>query len=121
VDFEAPTSSPGWHTWAVDIDGVSNGVRFTFLLDGEAFHSYVDTQRRWATAAPSEDLWDIAVNLSVGGDWIGDPSGALGYLAELERCAQSGIPPLGCVTTDIRRASFPATYEVDYVRVYRKN
>jgi hypothetical protein len=118
--FEAPTASPGWHTWAVDIDGTSNGVRFTFLLDGKAYHTYTDTQRRWAGLASADGTWDMAVNLSVGGDWVGSPLGPLGYLSNLSACAQRGRPPNGCNVTGIRRAQFPATYEVDYVRVLRK-
>jgi beta-glucanase (GH16 family) len=121
VDFEAPTANPGWHTWAVDIENASDGVRFTFSLDGKAFHTYTDTQRRWASALPGQNLWDIAVNLSVGGNWVGDAAGALGYLPDINRCAQGGTPPNGCATSGIRRASFPATYEVDYVRVYRRS
>jgi hypothetical protein len=121
VDFEAPTSRPGWHTWTVDIENVTNGVRFTFLLDGKAYHSYTDTLHRWTSAASSENLWDIAVNLSVGGNWVGDADGPLGYLPNLNLCAKGGRPPNRCLTSGIRRAAFPATYEVDYVRVYRRN
>jgi hypothetical protein len=119
--LETPTATPGWHTWAVDILPVSTGVQFTLLLDGTAYHTYTDTQRKWASQAPSNGLWDIAVNLSVGGNWVGSPSGLLGYLPNISTCAQRGRPPSGCLTTGIRRAHFPATYEVDYVRVFRKN
>jgi beta-glucanase (GH16 family) len=119
--LETPTASPGWHTWAVDILPVSTGVQFTFLLDGTAYHTYTDTQRKWASLVSSSGMWDIAVNMSVGGDWVGDPAGTLGYLSDLGRCAQGGTAPNGCTTTGIRRADFASTYEVDYVRVFRKN
>jgi hypothetical protein len=121
IEFEAPTSSPDWHTWTVDIENVTNGVRFTFLLDGKAYHSYTDTRHRWTRAASGENLWDIAVNLSVGGNWVGDADGPLGYLPNLNVCARGGRPPNRCLTGGIRRAAFPAMYEVDYVRVYRRD
>jgi beta-glucanase (GH16 family) len=121
VDFEAPTATPGWHTWAVDIIPVSNGVRFTFLLDGRPYHSYTDTQRHWAGAYPGQNLWDIALNLSVGGDWVGKPDDRLGYLSDLSACAQWGSAAGSCSTTGIRRADFPSTYEIDYVRVFKRS
>ena len=58
------------------------------------------------------------MNLAVGGNWVGHPDDPLGYLRELGRCAQGGTPPDRCNSTGIRRVAFPATYEVDYVRVY---
>jgi hypothetical protein len=121
VGFEAPTSNGGWHTWAVDILPVSNGVQFTFSLNGKAFHSYTDTRRQWATRHPGQPLFDMAINTAVGGNWVGHPDDALGYLRNINRCAQSGTAPRGCSSNGIRRAAFPSTYEVDYVRVYRKN
>jgi beta-glucanase (GH16 family) len=117
VSFEAPTADPGWHTWAVDILPDPAGVKFTFLLDGTPYHSYVDTQHHWASADPNA-TWDIAVNMSVGGDWVGSPDSPLGYLDGLHRCAQGGTPPNACVADGVRRTNFPATYEVDYVRYY---
>jgi beta-glucanase (GH16 family) len=119
--FEAPTTTPGWHTWAVDIQPASTGVKFTFLLDGNAYHTYTDTQRHWASQAPTDGLWDIAVNLSVGGNWVGHPDTALGYLPAISICAQRGTTPTNCTTTGIRRAAFPAPYEIDYIHVYKTN
>lgn len=119
VDFEAPTATPGWHVWAVEIEPVAGGVQFTFFLDGSAYHSYVDTQRQWASLVDPNGTWDLAVNLAVGGKWTGHPDDPLGYLRDLDRCAQKGTPP-SCTTTGIRRAAFPETYEVDYVRVYTR-
>lgn len=121
VEFEEPTSEPAWHIWAVDVERAGDGVSFTFLLDGVAYHRHVDTQAGWASAAPADELWDIAVNLSVGGNWVGDVDGPLGYLSSLDRCAQGGTPPDSCDSTGVRRATLPATYEVDYVRVYRRD
>src|SRR3546814_16050748 len=47
IPFEAPTATPGWHAWAVEIEPVAAGVQFTFLLEGTPYHSYTDTQHRW--------------------------------------------------------------------------
>jgi len=119
--FEAPTLNPGWHTWAVDILPDPAGVRFTMYLDGVSMMTYVDTNHAWTSADPNR-TWDIALNLAVGGKWTGQPDDTLGYLRDLNRCAQSGIAPGGCSTTGIRRVDWanPATntYDIDYVRVY---
>jgi beta-glucanase (GH16 family) len=114
--FENPTLDPGWHTWAVDISLDPAGIRFTFSLDGQAFLSYVDTQHHWADHVDPDATWDMAVNLSVGGDWLGDPDGPLGVLAN-GRCGKpwGAAPP--CDTSGIMRATFPADYQIDYVRV----
>ena len=119
----AQTPTPGWHTWAVEIEPDPNGVRFTFFLDDSATHTYVDTQHDWASSDPSS-TWDIAVNLAVGGKWVGVPDDELGYLRDLNRCSISGTAPGGCTTTGINRVDWndPAdsTYEVDYVRVFTR-
>lgn len=119
----AQTPTPGWHTWAVEILPDPNGVRFTFFLDGSATHTFVDTQHDWASSDPAS-TWDIAVNLAVGGKWVGVPDDSLGYLRDLNRCSISGTAPNGCSSTGINRVDWsdPAdsTYEVDWVRVYTK-
>jgi beta-glucanase (GH16 family) len=120
--FEQPTLSPGWHTWAVEITPATGGVKFTFLVDGVTVHTYVDTQHRWASSAPADGTWDIALNLAVGGNWVGGPDDTLGVLRDISRCAQSGSFPNTCSTSNIRRVDWsnPAasTFQVDYVRVY---
>lgn len=121
VAFEAPNSVPAWHVWAVEISPTPDGPRFEFFLDGAGYGSYVDTQHNWATSDP-QATWDIAINQAVGGDWIGDPDGTLGYLPNLGRCSIGGTPPDGCTTTGINRVNWTdpaaAQYAVDYVRVY---
>ncbi len=114
--IEQPTSDGGWHTWAVDISPDPSGVRFTFALDGRDYHSYVDTQHRWADGVDPNATWDIALNLSVGGDYVGHPDGELGVLGT-GRCGRpwGSAPP--CRTTDVRRADLPAIYAIDEVRV----
>lgn len=119
VPFELPTRNPGWHIWAVEIEPVGNSVTFTFFLDGKEIHSYTDTQANWAKNVDPAATFDIAVNLAVGGNWVGHPDDQLGYLRDINRCAQSGTPP-NCTSTGVLRAEFPEVYEVDYVRVYVK-
>ena len=114
--FETPSADPGWHTWGVDITLDPAGIRFTFRLDGTAYHSYVDTKHAWASKADPNATWDMALNMSVGGDYLGDPDGQLGVLGN-GRCGRpwGAAPP--CNTSGIRRAEFPSTYQVDWVRV----
>lgn len=120
TSVEAPTTTPGWHTWGVAIEPVAGGQRFTFYTDGVAVHTYVDTNAGWTSKAPANGTFDIAVNMAVGGNWVGHPDDPLGVLSNLSRCAQGGTYPDACRTTGIRRAAFPATYEVDYVRVFTR-
>jgi beta-glucanase (GH16 family) len=121
--FEAATASPGWHTWATEISPDPQGVKFDFYLDGNLYHSYIDTQHNWASG-PEAGTWDIAINQAVGGDWNGDPDGVLGELPLVKRCSISGTFPGGCSTNGIRRVSWTTpstnTYEVDYVRVWTR-
>jgi beta-glucanase (GH16 family) len=121
--FESPAvTNPGWHTWTVDILPATDGVRFTFYLDGTQTHTYVDTQHDWATSAPEAGTWDIALNLAVGGTWVGVPEDTKGYLRDLNRCSISGTAPTGCTTTGINTVDWTkSTYEIDYVRVYTKS
>ena len=113
--FENPTRTPGWHTWSVSISPATNGVKFQFLLDGKDAGSYLDTNSsKWATSAPADATWDIAVNMAVGGNWNGTPGKPIGLLGN-GTCAQGGTAPNNCSTNNILQSSFPATYEVDYV------
>ncbi|MBX3285312.1 MAG: glycoside hydrolase family 16 protein [Actinobacteria bacterium] len=122
--FEAPTPTPGWHTFAAEIAPDPGGIRFTFLLDGAVTHTYVDPTHAWADKAPESATWDIAINQAVGGRWAGHPDGTLGLLELLGRCSISGTAPDGCTTTGIRRVDWSkptqTTYEVDWVRVYQR-
>ena len=122
TSFEAPTVSPGWHTFAAEIAPDPTGVRFTFFLDEATTHTFVDTKHGWLDKAPADATWDIAVNQAVGGRWAGHPDGTLGLLELLNRCSISGVAPAGCTTTGIQRVDWskPAqtTYEVDWVRAF---
>lgn len=122
--FENPANTPGFHTWTVDILPDPNGVRFTFYVDGVQVHTYVDAKHGWASSGTDAGTWDIAINLAVGGRWVGAPDGTLGLLQDLNRCAISGTAPGACSTSGIKRVNWsdPAssTYTVDYVRVFTK-
>jgi hypothetical protein len=121
--IEQPTLNPGWHTWAVEIDEAPNGVVFRFLVNDQVIHTYTDTQANWAERHPDQPLFDIAVNMAVGGNWVGHPDDPLGYLRNLDRCAKWNDPgpaPDNCNAEGIQRARFPMTYEIDYVRVYER-
>lgn len=119
--FEAPTATPGFHTWAVEILPEGSSVRFNFYTDNVKVHTFLDTKHAW-TSADANSTWDIALNLAVGGRWTGSPDGTLGYLEQLDRCSISGSAPGGCTSTGIRRVNWASeaasTYEIDYVRVY---
>ncbi len=121
--FESTSGPSGWHTWRTDILPDPNGVRFDFYLDDVKYHTFVDTQHAWASSDDAS-TWDMALNLAVGGSWTGQPDGVLGYFPDLGRCAIGGTAPNGCTTTGIQRVNWndPAdsTYEIDYVRVYRR-
>jgi beta-glucanase (GH16 family) len=121
TSFESPAATPGWHTWAVEITPDTNGVRFAFYVDTTLVHTYIDTQHDWASSAPDAGTWDIALNLAVGGKWVGVPEDTRGYLRDLNRCSISGTAPGGCTTTGINTVDWAkSTYEIDYVRVYTK-
>ena len=119
--FESPSATPGFHTWAVEIVPEGGSVRFNFFVDNVKVHTFLDTKHAW-TSADANSTWDIALNLAVGGKWVGNPDGTLGYLEQLDRCSISGTAPGGCTSTNIKRVNWgsaaSSTYEIDYVRVY---
>jgi len=125
VDLEPlpPAGSPGvWHDFAVDIRPAgATGVRFVFSLNGTVTGTFTDPDATWITAAPDEASWDLAVNLAVGGNWVGDPAREPGWLPLVGRCARTGEPPTAgpgsCPADGVRLATFPATFEIDRIRV----
>jgi len=115
-----PGAAPGegdWHTWGVSILPSSSGVRFTFYTDGIEAHSYVDAKPLWIDRAPADGTWDIAISLAVGGKSVGSPDDPPGVLSAAGKCAQGGTYPDACAANGIQTASFPATFDIDYVRV----
>jgi beta-glucanase (GH16 family) len=118
----AVVGTGGWHTYAVDIRPASGGgIEFVFSIDGTETHRWTDAVAAWADDAPSDATWDIAVNLAVGGNWIGHPQEQLGYLPSPDRCSRTlrtpDAGPESCPTDGIHLAELPAQYEIDWIRV----
>ena len=116
-----------WHTFSVDITPVIPGDRsqgrFRFAIDGRTTFEYVNT--RMSTWSGSDQTWDIALQLYVGGAWAGHPDQRLGYYpAKGGICAQTSRAPLygnpaNCPTRGIWLAPWQdSTFEIDYVRVF---
>ncbi|WP_421118482.1 family 16 glycosylhydrolase [Aquihabitans daechungensis] len=118
--FENPASVPGYHLWAVEIVPEGSSIRFNFFVDNIKVHTFLDTKHAWSSA-DAAGTWDIALNMAIGGKWVGNPDGTLGYLEQLNRCSISGTAP-NCTSTNIKRVSWGSatstTYDIDYVRVY---
>jgi beta-glucanase (GH16 family) len=123
VDLEPAVVGTGaWHTYAVDIRAASGGgIEFVFAIDGDETHRWTDPVAAWADDAPADATWDIAVNLAVGGNWIGHPQQQLGYLPNPDRCSRTlrapDAGPESCPTDGIHLADLPALYEIDWIRV----
>ncbi len=113
----------GWHTYAVEIvpDAATGGVRFTFFVDESVTGTHVEPDAPWRATADPDATWDLAINLAVGGRWVGEPDGQLGWLPEIGRCSldlsEPDDGPASCPVDGIVRAEFPATYEIDHVVV----
>lgn len=141
--FEDPKpGSSDWHTWACRIrpsgeksDPLKDPIIFEFLLDGAMFGNYrltneqtirdlhmVDRTTGKIPAAGDAEVWDVCINLAVGGRWVGAPDQQLGYLPIPDRCSRTQqLPPdgpLSCDLTDLFFAQFPATFEIDHVKIY---
>jgi beta-glucanase (GH16 family) len=117
----------GWHEFSVEImPAGTRGILYTFEVDGAGVTSYLDAKPDTRITGRPAQAWDIAVNLAVGGRWVGHPDRQPGYLPDLGICAQtggrpptgdaSGCPRYGIKLGELRREA--AHYEVDYIRVY---
>ena len=99
----------------------STKLRFTFFVDDVVTGTHVAPGAPWLGAADPDETWDLAVNLAVGGRWVGDPDGTLGWLPGIGRCSldlsDPDRGPGSCPTDGIVRARFPAGFEVDHVIV----
>lgn len=83
----------GWHTYAVDIVQVYSGrhdvVKFTFWVDDRKTLEYTNTSAtKWTSVSDKSRVWNIALNLAVGGLHAGHPDNNLGWTkAAGGRCA----------------------------------
>ncbi len=113
--LEAVSPAGGWHTYAVEISPDGSGATVQFEIDGRPTGRHRIPPEAGALHGDPQHTWDIAINLAVGGDWVGDPDGTLGELVGVQRCAQ-GAGLLGaCPDAGILRAEFPSEYRIDYV------
>ncbi len=118
VAFEAPALSPGWHVWAAEIEQVSGKICLAYFLDGKrvTFHgmsagqAYCFTDVGPFARYAGQGLFDIAINMAVGGNWVGDPDGPLDRLMNGTQVSSTNVQP----------TIFPSEYVVDWVRVYTK-
>lgn len=118
----------GWHTFAVEITNAgTNAVKFVFYVDGAQTLTYTNTNASSWTKGYENGAWDIALNMAIGGNWVGNPDSQLGYLPYTGKCslnntAPSGGNPANCPTTGIWLANMAqrdAVYQIDYVRVWQ--
>ena len=120
--FENPTTNPAWQTWGVEIlpaNDEGTTAKFAFYQNDIKTLEYTPTAFDWLNNYNKDALFDIAINLGVGGRYTGHPDDNLGYSRYLDKCLRpyNGTQP--CSGSGILRAQFPSTYEVDYVRVYQ--
>ena len=129
-DFEDPVADTGgdFHTFAMELvplDG--ERAKFVFSIDGRTTYEYVPSSFDWLHDADQNAIWDIVVNMAVGGKWTGDPASQLGYYPQVNRCASDEKPPpdndpSSCTPVPgTRFQALPAEYIVDYIRVYQRN
>ena len=126
--FETPVQGTGnWHKFAVEIVPASGGaVKFTFFVDDKQTLTYTNTNSSSWRSGYESGAWDIALNLAIGGNWVGNPDSQLGYLPYTGKCSLNNTTPTGgnpanCPTTGIWLANMAqrnAVYQIDYVRVW---
>lgn len=142
--FETPTYKPGWHTWATEIIPVTDAtgatkaditqpsqyVKFSFWVDGVKVFEFVDTQALYYTTSggSADSFWNVYIQgCQVGGNYIGEVDGPLGYSTALNQCLISGTPPDTCSITrngtdKVQRAQFDGVanvLEIDWFRTYK--
>jgi beta-glucanase (GH16 family) len=75
VPLETATQATGgWHTYAVEIEPAgTNAVKFTFFIDNVESFNYTNTNASSWVNGYENGAWDIAVNMAIGGNWVGHP------------------------------------------------
>ena len=121
--FETPVQGTGaWHTYSVEIIPINGGTgaQFNYYVDGLLNYSYTPTKFGWLNNYDKNAMFDIAINMAVGGNWSAHPDDPLGWSRYLSKCINKYPYKLSqpCDSTGVLTPQFPATYEVDYVRVY---
>lgn len=122
ADFEPPSlTGSSFHTWAVEIEPgeAEKEVCFRFFVDGKelAFSTpashpqgkpfcFIDREGAF-DRYPGEGLFDIAINLALGGRAAVHPDGPIDKVMDGRDAHPDALPP-----------ALPAEYVVDYVRVW---
>lgn len=142
VTFETPKpGSSDWHTWSCEIrptgenpNPLLDPITFTFKLDGVQSGFYrmtdplalrdlhmIDRTTGQPPATGDREVWDVCLNLAVGGRWAGSVDQQLGYLPIVDRCSRTqALPdsgPNSCDLTDLFFAQLPAVFEIDHVSI----
>lgn len=121
--FETPvTGTGGWHTYAVDIVPLDDGTkaRIDYYIDNNLTHTYTPSKFGWLNDFNQNAMFDVAINMAVGGNWVGHPDDELGWSRYLNQCINEyPYGPSPCpVDKGVLRAKLPGVYEVDYVKVF---
>lgn len=121
---ERPTDASGWHTYAVEItpaNAEKTKATISMFIDNVKTFEYTPPKSDWLNKYDKNAMFDIALNMAVGGKYTGHPDDELGYSRSIDRCLSPWMGKKPCDKKDIKRAAFPATYEVDYVKVSKLN
>lgn len=122
ADFEAPSlTESSFHTWSVEIEpgAAAQEICVTFFVDGKALDFYaprahppgepfcfIDEAGAFERY-PGEGLFDIAINLALGGRPAVHPDGPYDQVMDGRSAHPEALPPV-----------LPGEYVVDYVRVW---
>ena len=125
TNFEVARAGVGdWHTYAVEIAPLDGGKKaeFIYFIDGTETLRYTPSSFNWLNNYDKNHMFDIALNMAVGGTWNGHPDDELGWSRYLKYCLNPGSygkqQPCGGEKSGLFKAQFPSSYEIDYVRVY---
>jgi len=123
--FETARAGVGdWHTYRVDIVPFENDTKaqLIYYIDGVETLRYTPTAFGWLNNYDKNRMFDIALNVAVGGTWNGHPDDPLGWSRYLKYCLNPGSygkqQPCNGEASGVYKAQFPSSYEIDYVRVY---
>jgi hypothetical protein len=130
--LEAPTYTPGWHVWAVDIlPAGGNNVQYIYYLDGNVIVQGTVDGSAYINEFSGDGyrIWDVSLNCAIGGNYTGHPDDPLGYSRWLNACLIGGTPPNSCSITRWgytaqragapgETATLPQHYDIDYFRMW---
>lgn len=123
--IENPYAQPDWHTWGVAIIPVGLDVEFQFYTDGVRTGTHRAKRPKFWHEYPNKNLWDLAINTHTSGAWVGHPDDDPGWsrynggfcLSNGKKAAPSDKDD--CSRPYQRSPRLPATFQLDYVKVWR--